>query len=86
MKRDKDALLEHYVGMVPEALDALTPEERHALYQMLRLRVVADPEGCIEVQGVLSENLGVCRMETSSSPRFTRTTPPAPYHVSPTWV
>ena len=28
LARDRDALLDHYAQMVPEALDALTPEER----------------------------------------------------------
>jgi hypothetical protein len=27
-------------GMVPEALEALTPQERHGIYKTLRLRVV----------------------------------------------
>jgi site-specific DNA recombinase len=29
LERDKDALLEYYVEMTPEALESLTPEERH---------------------------------------------------------
>jgi hypothetical protein len=29
LERDKDALLEYYVEMTPEALENLTPEERH---------------------------------------------------------
>jgi hypothetical protein len=28
-QRDKDLLHEHYFGMAPDALDSLTPEERH---------------------------------------------------------
>ncbi len=39
MERDRDAVLEAYAGVVPETLDALTPEERHQLYKMLRLDV-----------------------------------------------
>jgi len=34
--------------MVPGALDTLTPEERHQIYKMLRLRVVARADAKIE--------------------------------------
>ena len=40
LERDKEALLEYYASIAPEALDSLTPEERHHLYRMLRLEVV----------------------------------------------
>jgi DNA-binding transcriptional MerR regulator len=33
----QEALLEHYAAMVPEGLDALSPEERHRVYKMLGL-------------------------------------------------
>jgi hypothetical protein len=39
--------------MAPEALEALSAEERHRLYRMLRLRVVANPDRSIEVTGAL---------------------------------
>lgn len=44
LERDKTALLEHYARIAPEALDALTPEERHQLYRMLRLEVIVRPD------------------------------------------
>src|SRR5215210_5509867 len=34
LERDKVALLESYARMTPEALDALSPEERHQVYKM----------------------------------------------------
>jgi len=37
LERDREVLLEHYAAIAPEALDSLTPEERHRLYKMLRL-------------------------------------------------
>ena len=40
--------------MVPEALDALTPEERQQVYAMLRLEVEVDADGQMEARGVLS--------------------------------
>jgi hypothetical protein len=39
LEQDANALLEHYASMVPEALDVLTPEERHRIYKMMRLNV-----------------------------------------------
>ena len=66
LKRDRDALLTTYVGMAPEVLDALQPEERHQLYRMLRLRVVAGADGSIEVNGALGGSLTVCKSESTS--------------------
>ena len=60
LERDRDALLGQYARMVPEALDALTPEERRQVYGMLRLRIEVAADGSMEVRGVLSENL--CRL------------------------
>src|SRR5215218_1991569 len=33
LKRDKDVLREDYFGIAPDALDSLTPEERHDIYK-----------------------------------------------------
>ena len=63
LEHDKDALLESYAGMVPEALDRLTPEQRHQIYKKLRLRVVARPSTEIEVTGPFGD-LAVCTSET----------------------
>jgi len=43
--------------MVPEALDSLAPEERHHLYKPLRLRLIAGPDGSVEVNGALGDGL-----------------------------
>ena len=37
--------MEYHVRLVPEDLDGLTPEQRRALYQMMRLKVLAAPDG-----------------------------------------
>src|SRR5215207_2041817 len=66
LERDRETLLEEYAGMVPEALDGLTGEERHQVYRMLRLQVFVFPNGDLEVRGVLRE--AVCTpMDTRSS-------------------
>jgi hypothetical protein len=49
MERDKDAVLEHYAALAPEALDALTPEQRYGLYKMLRMVAFAHPDGWLDV-------------------------------------
>src|SRR3712207_5505101 len=59
LERDRDTLLESYAGAVPEALENLEPEERHRVYEMLRLRVVAHIDGTLEARGILSGSLRV---------------------------
>ena len=53
LEQDKETLLESYAKMAPEALEALSAEERRRLYRMLRLRVVVNPDRSIEVTGAL---------------------------------
>jgi site-specific DNA recombinase len=60
LERDRDALLESYALRTPEALDTLTPEERHQVYKMLRLKVVANADGTLEVSGAFKEGLPIC--------------------------
>jgi site-specific DNA recombinase len=66
LERDKDALLDHYAGLLPETLDGLAPEERHYVYKLLKLRVNMHPHRMLEVSGVLREDLGLCKSEPSS--------------------
>jgi translation initiation factor 2 beta subunit (eIF-2beta)/eIF-5 len=62
LERDKELLLDHYAAMAPEALSSLTPEERHRVYKMLRLKVVAHLDGDVELTGDL-----VCTPEGSQA-------------------
>ncbi len=55
LERDKDALLQWYAGLVPEALDALSPEGRHHVYKLLRLDVLIYPDETAEVSGIFGE-------------------------------
>jgi hypothetical protein len=59
LERDRDALLEYYAGMVPEALEKLTCEERRQVYGMLRLRVKVSADGSLEATGILRDNLHI---------------------------
>src|SRR5215212_4096063 len=85
LERDKDALLEFYVGMVPEALDSLTPEEHHYVYKILRLRVALRPDAPPEVSGMFGGDLDVSNTETASVHRIPLTSdkPRAPQQPLP---
>jgi hypothetical protein len=63
LEREKEALLEYYAAIAPEALDSLAPEERHQLYKMLRLEVVVRPDANLEVRGAFGEGLLVSNLE-----------------------
>ncbi|HKZ26970.1 MAG TPA: hypothetical protein VJ086_03645, partial [Rubrobacteraceae bacterium] len=58
LEHDRDALLDRYASLVPEALDALEAEERHQLYKMLRMKLITRTEGVLEMSGVLTGNVG----------------------------
>jgi hypothetical protein len=75
LEEDRDALLERWTGMVPDALDGLTPEERNEVHRMLRLQVTPVSEG-YEVSGAL------CTPEPSSFSRSRITAPTLPRHRS----
>ncbi len=66
-------MLESYAGASDEALDSLTPEQRHNLYRSFRLEVFANPDGTTEiVLGDLLSHEEVCTEESlSTSSAFT---------------
>jgi site-specific DNA recombinase len=71
LQDDADAILRRYAGMVPEALDALTSEERHRVYKMLRLKVLLNADGSTEITGVFggplnADTAGSVKTEVSS--------------------
>jgi site-specific DNA recombinase len=61
LERDRDALLESYAGMVPDALDSLVPEDRRRVYGMLRLKVELSADGTMQARGILGAGLNVQR-------------------------
>jgi hypothetical protein len=74
LERDRDALLESYARMVPEELDRLNAEGRHQVYKMLRLKVVTNPDGSLEVNGAFGDGFGICETGTVRSRCSTRRT------------
>ena len=70
LERDKENLLEEYGRLMPEALEVLTAEERHAIYSRLRLRVISHMDGSFEVSGAIhGRALGTSELAQTSSPR-----------------
>jgi site-specific DNA recombinase len=77
LEHDRDALMEFYAGAVPEDLERLGPEERRRIYGMLRLEVLARPDGTLEARGILGESLrvdpedrrAVCETALAPSPK-----------------
>lgn len=49
MERDRDLILESYAALAPEALDALSPEERRKVYVILNLTVEALADGGLKI-------------------------------------
>jgi hypothetical protein len=66
LERNKDTLLESFVGTAPEALDSLAPDERHQIYKMLQLGVTASANGAIELTGHLVTDPEVCHSGSAS--------------------
>jgi DNA repair ATPase RecN len=54
LEHDIEVVLETYAQMAPEALESLMPEERHQVYKMLRLSVMAQPDGTLPLSGAFS--------------------------------
>ncbi len=51
LERGRDALMEHYAGMVPEALESLSSEERRRIYMLLKLTVTLRADGVLAASG-----------------------------------
>jgi len=74
LERDRDDLLRSLEEVAPEALDSLTTEERHRFYKMLRLEVLAHPDGSLEISWAgspemipaLGDDAEFCTVEGSS--------------------
>ena len=66
LERDRDALMESYVGTIRDTLDNLVPEERHRVYKLLRLDVRFRPDWPLEISGVFAEVAEEAEMGLSS--------------------
>jgi site-specific DNA recombinase len=71
LERDRDTLMESYVGMVGEGLEDLVPEERHRVYKLLQLGVRFRPDWPLEITGIFAEvgeegEMGLSKCKLSS--------------------
>jgi len=64
LERDRDALLEEYVGRTPTALDSLTPEQRYQVYKLLKLKVTANKDGTATLEADVLPTLSCSNLET----------------------
>jgi DNA repair exonuclease SbcCD ATPase subunit len=55
MERDRNLILESYVALAPEALDALFSEERRKVYVILNLTVEPLADGGLKISGAFGE-------------------------------
>jgi hypothetical protein len=66
LEADHDDLLASLMDIAPVALDSLTPEERRRFYKLLGLRVIAYPDGQLEIE--FGDGLNVREKETAQAP------------------
>jgi len=59
MERDRDRILESYAALAPEALEALSPEERRKVYGILDLTVEPLADGGLQISGAFGEETPV---------------------------
>jgi hypothetical protein len=77
LERNRDTLLDGYVGLIPQKLQELEPEERQQIYRMLRLRLVMDPHGGIAASGVIGAGNSLCESELTSACEYQNTKTPS---------
>src|SRR5918993_383627 len=67
LEADRDSLLDSLEAQAPEALDTLTPEQRHQWYKLLKLKAAVFTDGRVEISwaGGASRE-AVCETETLS--------------------
>jgi hypothetical protein len=80
--------MEHYAGMVPEALESLSSEERRRVYMLLKLTVALHADGTLEASGALGGAAPVCDLATLSPVTlcgriFVYELPPTVHEIAP---
>jgi hypothetical protein len=77
LERDRDALMESCAGMVAEALKALSPEERHHVHKLLKLRANLSANDTLEVSGALDRAVAAVRKKETAPRAVVRDLVPA---------
>jgi hypothetical protein len=76
MQRDRDLILESYAALAPEALDALSPEERRKVYVILNLTVEPLAGSDLKISGAFGEE--PVWEDVGTSRRFSSSAKPSP--------
>jgi hypothetical protein len=67
LERERDIMLDSLEAVAPDALDSLTPEQRHQWYKMLKTAVAINADGTLEIGWAgAPEGEAVCEMATLS--------------------
>ena len=90
LEGDKAGLLNDFAGLVPEAIETLTGETRHRIYNLLKLRVMVGLDGDIYVDGAIGEDFCIVEDQPWSILRATGVSSGAspgvgPWSLSITW-
>jgi hypothetical protein len=55
LERSAEDLVRQYAAIVPESLDAISPEEKHQIYKTLKMKVLVNVEGTVVLETVSGE-------------------------------
>jgi ribonuclease BN (tRNA processing enzyme) len=64
LERDRETLIKHYAGMVPDALDDLSSQERHRIYKLLKLEIKLPPDETFQVSGTFWDEPLFCAVKS----------------------
>jgi hypothetical protein len=53
LEKEAEEVMRSYAGTLPQNLRSLEPQERHDVYHLLRLQVMAYPDGTLLASGAL---------------------------------
>ena len=73
----RDRILESYAALAPEALGALSPQERRKVYGILNLTVEPLADGGLQISGAFGEETSVWEDVRTSRRSFSDANPPA---------
>ena len=65
LKRDRDGLLESYVGVLPEVIGALEPEERRQVYRTVGTAAQLVPDNSFEFSGDIVGSFSTVGIESA---------------------
>jgi DNA repair exonuclease SbcCD ATPase subunit len=74
LEQDADVLLTSYERATPEDLVTLAPEQRHHVYRLVHLEVLANPDGSLEATGDLLLDISTLNVTRAGDSKTTNHT------------